>query len=129
MAIVEWREEMSVNNTLIDMQHKHLIGIINRLGEAMQQGKANVVLGGLIDELVSYTVKHFRDEERLFAASAYPHTDKHREKHVALVAKVEEFQKGFAAGRASMSISVLNFLKDWLTEHIMKTDKTYMPYL
>jgi hemerythrin len=35
----------------------------------------------------------------------------------------------FLAGKAELSGEVLAFLMDWLTEHILCTDKSYSPYL
>ena len=32
-------------------------------------------------------------------------------------------------GTATVSMDLLTFLKDWLVQHIMGTDPTYLPYL
>jgi len=110
MAIFQWQENMSVGNLTIDTQHKQLVNIINKLGDAMQQGKAADVINDIVRELVGYTVRHFRDEELLFAATDYPHTALHKEKHQILVGKVKQLEADLAAGRTSVSVAVLNFL-------------------
>lgn len=129
MAIFAWTEDMSVGNLTIDMQHKELVKLVNRLADAMQTGTANAAMSGILNELVSYTVKHFRDEEKIFSATAYPGAAAHKEKHKYLVSKVQELQKGLQNGQVAISVVTLQFLRDWLVEHIMKTDKTYSSYL
>jgi len=129
MALITWTSNMSVGNDRIDREHQELIAIINRLADAMQQGSANQIVGGIINELVMYTIRHFSDEERLFSATAYPAVDAHKEKHKFLIDKVQQLKADYAAGKVAIGVPLLQFLKDWLMEHIMKTDKTYMPYL
>jgi len=129
MPIITWDATMSVGNAKIDRQHQELVRIINQLGDAMQQGNANQVIGKIIDELVTYTVFHFGEEERMFAATAYPHTDAHKDKHRFLVDKVQQVKTDFAAGKVAIGVPLLHFLREWLVEHIMKTDKTYSSYL
>jgi hemerythrin len=40
-----------------------------------------------------------------------------------------DFQKRYQAGQVALSVEMMNFLKDWLTNHIVETDKRYIPYL
>ena len=129
MPLIVWSQNLSVGNDRIDREHQELISIINRLADAMQQGSANQVIGGIINELVNYTIRHFSDEERLFCATAYPAADAHKAKHKFLVDKVQQLKADYAAGKVALGVPLLQFLKDWLMEHIMKTDKTYTPYL
>jgi hemerythrin len=35
----------------------------------------------------------------------------------------------FEAGEITSPIQISNFLKDWLSKHILQTDKAYGPYL
>ena len=39
-------------------------------------------------------------------------------KHQDFTAKVGEFKQGFGEGRLGLSVSVMNFLSDWLRSHI-----------
>ena len=49
----------------------------------------------------------------------------HRAEHEKLTKQVVDFQRDFRAGKIALSISLMNFLKTWLTEHIMGADKKY----
>ena len=47
----------------------------------------------------------------------------HKTEHVKFVQAVGDFKKKFDTGSAAVSVEIMNFLRDWLTTHIMKTDK------
>jgi len=44
-VLFEWKDAYSVSNTLIDGQHKVLIGLLNSLHAAMREGKGRDVSG------------------------------------------------------------------------------------
>ncbi|MBT8341688.1 MAG: bacteriohemerythrin [Desulfatitalea sp.] len=128
MAIVKWSEDLSVNVREIDKQHQKLVSLINSLGDAMRERRAKEVVGSVIQELADYALTHFLTEEKYFDKYGYPDLVKHKNEHDAFVEKVSKFQKDFDAGRLALSINMLNFLKDWLINHIRGTDKKYSAF-
>jgi hemerythrin-like metal-binding protein len=58
----------------------------------------------------------------------YSDYEKHKTEHEALVNKVEDYVGQVAAGRSSISLSLMGFLKEWLVNHIMKSDRDYMEF-
>ena len=129
MAFFEWKPEYSVGIASIDGQHKKLIGMLNRLFEAMSTGTGDKVLGDILKELVQYVATHFKMEEDLMKAHAYPEYEEHKKKHDAMTIKVVELRRTFQAGTAKLTIPVSNFLKDWLQKHILETDQRYSSFL
>jgi len=128
MALIQWNDSLSVKVAEIDQQHKRLIAMINELHDAMKQGKGKDVLGKIINGLSSYAVMHFSTEEKYFDRFGYPETESHKKKHVAFVKKVLEFKDGFEKGELNLTLNVMNFLSDWLKNHIMGTDKKYSQF-
>ena len=123
MALITWSNMLSTGIGEQDTQHKKLIDMINQLNDAMQAGKGSEVLGKVLSELVNYTVFHFGYEEKLMSEHGYTDTPAHKAEHVKFVQTVGDFKKKFDAGNAVISVEIMNFLRDWLTSHIMKTDK------
>jgi hemerythrin len=41
------------------------------------------------------------------------------------VKKVKDFKEGFDDGRMMLSIEIIDFMKDWLLNHIQGSDKKY----
>jgi hemerythrin len=126
MAIITWSSELSVNVKEIDDQHKKLIEMMSSLHEGMLQGKGKVALAKILQDLAEYTVYHFATEERYMRKYGYVHLDPHKEEHEDFIKKVNEFIEGYRANHLGLSIEVMNFLKEWLTEHIKGSDKGYV---
>ena len=49
--------------------------------------------------------------------------------HQALIAKVVDFQTRFQAGKMGITVSLLQVLKQWLSEHILGADLLYGQFL
>jgi hemerythrin len=126
--LIQWSESLSVKIAEIDGQHKKLIDLINELNEAMGQGKGRTVIGKIVEGLVSYTEYHFRTEERYFDLFGYPEKISHKKEHTAFVARVTAFKDDLAKGKIALSIEVMNFLSDWLRNHIKGVDMKYSPF-
>jgi len=129
MAFLAWDESYTVGVESIDKQHGILIGILNELHDAMLKGKARSVIGPLLIRLVQYTHEHFAAEEALLKRSDYPDLEQHLEKHHRLIEKVDAFVAQHESGEISINIPLMNFLRDWLNDHIRNTDKEYGPWL
>jgi hemerythrin len=114
----------SVGVKEIDDQHKRLIDLANLLNDQMGAGKGRAVLDKVFNELVSYTQGHFATEERLMAQHGFSQSDRHKEEHRKLVATVADLKKKHDGGDNVLTAQVMTFLRDWLTKHILNTDKT-----
>ena len=127
--LMTWTDDLSVGIRLIDEQHKVLLGLINELHAGMRDRKSDIVLVGVVERLKDYTVKHFGQEEEYFERYGYPETKGHKELHHKLVQQVLDFEAGLKSGQAKVTMDIMRFLKDWLVQHIMGTDKRYSEFL
>jgi hemerythrin-like metal-binding protein len=125
----EWKKEYCVGIESIDAQHQQLFAIGRELYEAMSAGRGKASLALVLDRLVQYAAVHFVHEERLMRMYDYPDSLKHKLQHDELTKKVLKFQKDFEGGMASMTVQLLEFLRDWLEGHIRVSDFAYVPYL
>jgi len=129
MALLTWDKKYSVGVKTLDGQHTVLFGLLNDLHGAMLKGQAAGLTGTLLHKLVDYTHTHFKDEEAMMAAAKYPGLADHRLKHRDLIKQVEEYSARYDRGEITVNLQLLNFLRDWLTNHIQKTDHEYGPWL
>jgi hemerythrin len=125
MGIVDWTDKYSVAIESIDNDHKQLIGIINQLFNAMTKGEGAKVISPLVDELQKYTVYHFNREETFFRMTNYPNAFQHNQEHALFIQKVKEFKTKIGSGNTTFSPDLLNFLRDWLLNHITNVDAMY----
>ena len=129
MELFTWSDKYSVNIKDIDNQHKNLISIINELYSAMSLGKGRDVLGKTLQALIVYTRTHFAAEERLMNIHGYQEYSMHKPEHEKFIEHIFDFQKRFQEGNTIISIELMYFLKDWLSNHILVSDKKYSPFL
>jgi hemerythrin len=125
----EWKQNYSLGHGAIDSQHQRLFELANHLHAAMTQGKGKDKVSETLRNLVDYTKTHFANEESLMQTHHYPDYAHHKADHDALTERVTAFQKEFAAGHVQMSVELLQFLKDWLTNHIGETDRKVAVFL
>ncbi len=127
--IMRWSDSLSVGIDSIDGQHKVLIDLINTLFREMNSGNGKQAISSALSKLIEYTGSHFAFEEDLFEKHNYEGNDAHKEIHKKLVAQVVDFQTQFESGKKDISLELMEFLKDWLIEHIKGTDKKYSSFL
>jgi len=129
MPIMTWNSSLATGIPSIDAQHQQLVQYLNDLFDAMTKQQGKDVTGKVLENLVAYTVKHFAHEEQFFTKTGYPDRVAHIAEHEKLKAQVGEFGQKFAAGQATVNAELMNFLRTWLTTHIMQSDKRYAPHL
>ncbi len=129
MTFFRWDQRFALGITRIDQQHQKLVELTNRIYESMKSGKGNQAIAPILTELSQYTQTHFATEEELFLRYGYPGYLDHKQEHDLLVQQVKRMQIQLQQGSSGMSIKLANFLKAWLIDHIMKTDREYVPYL
>ena len=126
--LMPWGEKLKIGIDQIDEQHKELVKMVNELHRAMKMKMGAREAGQILTRLADYTVYHFKNEEDLFEQHKYADREAHKAYHDKLVAQVLEFKKEFDGGRAALSMDLMHFLTDWLRNHILKTDKAYVPF-
>jgi hemerythrin-like metal-binding protein len=127
---IQWSDAaMSVGIAEIDEQHKVLVSMINELNEAMRSGRGKDALGDMIRGLKDYAAFHFAHEEKLMTAHEFPGYLAHKARHREFVKQVVDFEKEFKSGKAALTMEIMQFLKDWLVEHIQGTDRGYTKHM
>ena len=129
MVLMQWVEDLEVHNSTVDGQHRQLVDALNELADAVEAGRGAEQLQLTLDFLVIYADMHFSDEENLMRNGGYPDLEPHIAQHRAFMAKAEDLRAQAAAGFATLDVALLEFLKDWLMNHIMQQDKAFESYL
>ena len=61
----------------------------------------------------------------MMAAANYPGLADHKLKHRELIKQVEDYVLSYDKGDIALNVKLLNFLNDWLVNHIQKVDMAY----
>lgn len=117
-----WKEEYSVNVKQLDDQHKFFLGIMDKCYEAIQEKKE---LKKTINELIEYADLHFKTEERYFDEFQYDGAAEHKQAHQDLRDKIKLILLKNEADQTKKAFEFLDFLEDWLVDHLANMDKKY----
>jgi len=129
MPLIEWNEMYSIGIEIIDEQHKKFFSIINILFDAMKEGRGDELVLPVLKELQDYVIHHFQSEETWMKMCDYPYIDKHKLEHQDAVKMVNKFVMEYERGKQDVIIDMLKFLSAWLQDHILETDREYIPFL
>lgn len=126
-----WKEDMSVGVAQLDDDHKGLISILNRLGEALhEEGETRAATALGFRALSQYMRMHFAREEHAMRAADYPGLAGHHPQHVDFIEEMTDMAARFEAGSdEDLLEDLVLYLRDWLITHIMVEDMAYKPFL
>ncbi|MVX67211.1 bacteriohemerythrin [Clostridium chromiireducens] len=123
--ILNWNNTFAVGNNNIDEQHKELFYRLNKLLEAMKEGKGKGEVITTLDFLEEYVVKHFTDEEEIQRKNNYPKLNIQHKQHEEFKNDLKELRRTFESTGIS-SLFVINTqqkMVKWCKDHIMSSDK------
>lgn len=126
MTLMPWDEKkFDVHVPKMNAQHHGLVDVMNKLYDRAAAKAPKAELSKLITELKQRTVQHFRDEEALLASVNYPQLESHKSIHAQLLEDFGKHSNAFETGPGVVAAEFFNFLKLWLTAHIMHIDRKY----
>ncbi|MDY3939741.1 MAG: bacteriohemerythrin [Spirochaetia bacterium] len=130
--MIEWKDQFSVKNEELDMQHQKLFVLVNHILESMKTEKANdtTFINDILNQLYDYTQYHFKAEEKKFSGTQYPFSAAHVKAHRDFTDKVREM----AANKektvpALNAINIAQTANKWIMEHVIRFDKGYSQYI
>jgi len=124
-----WDHRYSVNIAEMDHQHQRLFRMVAELEHALRTGRADSIIDEVLEKVIQHTISHFAAEEDLMQQHGFPGLAAHRNEHQMLAQKLAQFNLSNMAGRPDIAAAFLDFLQDWLRDHILKTDKEYSEFL
>ncbi len=117
-----WKPEYSVGVAEIDAQHRYLFELWQMLDSIKEeQGNLRSRRQALVS-LLDYIDLHFTTEEACYRE--HPRYEEHRRIHRAFVDRVHEFERDMEEDHLDMP-AMVDFLRDWLIDHIVNTDIRY----
>lgn len=138
---IVWTEELHTDFPTIDLQHKKIIDIANNLHSTLGSDTLQQALKSHLSQLKSYSIVHFRFEEKILKTHNYSLLNEHECLHDAYVGELINLEKIFSKLEKrpsqiitsqeleSFSWDVLKFVSKWWLHHILVEDKKYIDYL
>lgn len=125
--MVVWKDEFCIGVNEIDEEHKQLFIIANEIYELLNNDliidKYDQIVS-IINNLKDYTIKHFADEEAHMLRSGYRKFLSHKAAHIDFIEKINAVDLDkIDNGQNQYLIEIMNFVCNWLVEHILTEDK------
>jgi hemerythrin len=124
-----WDESLSVDGGEIDEEHRRLVDLFNILSSSVVAGDSPEYIEAVLEELITCTIWHFRHEERLMLMYKYDGLEEHKDEHNDLIDSVRELQQKFQKENKLLTDEDIEYLEDWLTQHILGQDMRLGFYL
>ncbi len=128
MGWITWDQTLELGNAMMDAEHRQLVELVNQLAKAIINRVSADAYEALLNDLLRHAQEHFADEERLMTEHRYPFADEHRAEHQRLIKDFKEHRTKFG-GNGELSISLLYFFDQWLTRHILGSDRDLAGFL
>ncbi|HBE03794.1 MAG: hypothetical protein A2096_15920 [Spirochaetes bacterium GWF1_41_5] len=128
MPIFEWDKDFEVTVETFNEQHRYLVSLINNLYNEMKAGKGSAYMEKLLDELVVYAASHFQNEEEMMDKHQFPELEIHRNEHENFKSRLKELCKNYYNKKSKLEIETFQFLKNWLSRHILGLDQKYSEF-
>ncbi|BCG65248.1 MAG: two-component system, sensor histidine kinase and response regulator [Methyloprofundus sp.] len=125
---MQWTDKLSVGIDEIDADHKVMFQLFH---EAYLLSQTNPDAGQLCCfavELIDYAEAHFRREEAIMSASAYPFCKNHFAIHEQLLKQARQQCVLVTSGQQTV-VDFVIFLRNWLCDHILGTDQRMAAYV
>ncbi len=129
MALMDWHPEFGVGVRAIDAQHRRLVEILNTLHDGVCCHAGKEALDNTLLELVAFTEFHFREEEELMRKHRFPGYEQHKREHERLTRQVIDFRNEFLADRSALDMELMSFLRQWLENHMLKSERAYRVFV
>ncbi len=124
--MIEWEDKYSVGISMIDEEHKKLIGILNKAIFAKEHNDNPEEIKEVLREMTKYALTHFATEETYMNEFNYPEYQDHKEEHRDFSIETIAYRDKVIKGDYQIANEILEYLKWWLINHIQDTDKKYV---
>src|SRR5690349_9881008 len=127
---INWKDSFKIGITEIDEQHRELFSRLDKLENALRDGKGSEIVISTFHFLDNYVQRHFRAEEELQELYRYPHRAMHAAEHAVFRKRLKELEERLTIEDPSENLAVHTraFLTQWLITHVTSLDKELTGY-
>lgn len=128
----KWKDRYNLNISEIDSQHRKLFEIGARAYDlAMVDDSYDHYdeIVSILQELLDYTEYHFNFEERLMESYKYDGYGAQKQEHGFFISKIRAMiSKDIDSDQKKAVTEVIDFLSEWISSHILFSDRKYAAY-
>jgi hemerythrin-like metal-binding protein len=123
MSLFKWSNAHTIYVPEIDAEHRAIYRLGDELHKALLAGAEPAQLKPIVANLLESAEQHFRQEERLMRAIHYDALAWHKRQHDAARKRAKALAKDIEDGDTAASGELLQFLSDWMRDHMAVADR------
>ncbi len=136
--IIEWNDQLAIDNSIIDEDHKFLIAKITGLLDSIHRGDEKDAILRQLHVIKLFSEEHFKREEELQKAARFPDAERHKAIHVnlldVLIFNIKRMMVDYSVNDGGESVArrlqaIEKFLYKWLINHIQVEDAKMKPFV
>tara|TARA_R110000868_G_scaffold52742_10_gene166223 strand:- start:3608 stop:4054 length:447 start_codon:yes stop_codon:yes gene_type:complete len=130
MLQFQWVPEFETGIDVVDSQHKRIFEYLLEVDRAIRLQDPDVVKQ-IARSLIDYSISHNAFEETLMERASYPILAAHSKVHEAFRNRALAYDQRLENGEDCFKVAkeVRSDIGLWLTNHIQRDDKDYVPYV
>lgn len=131
IELLPWSDALKIGIPMVDDEHHGLVNAMNELHALLVLGHERQGCQEALVAMTEYVHTHFAHEEALMAETGFPRLEAHRELHRHFAEHVAELNATCpapAADAKNKADDLLNYLRDWLINHILGADVIFAAY-
>ncbi len=127
--MITWKDDYLLGIEHIDKQHQELFKIAGDIHELIKNefitDKYDRIIK-LLAELKDYTIFHFTSEEEYMASIGYRKLLSHKVEHNDFIEKINSVDlEKIDMDHEQYLLEILEFVLNWIADHILQTDRAY----
>jgi len=126
---LQWHDELSVGNDVIDNDHKRLIETVNQAKSGFHE-KNHEKLVAAFEELSTFGSLHFKRVELTASKVGYPKVKNLQDSHIKLHIKMCKIREQIGSSWSDDIANLfMTLLRDWLIQHVIKENLLMKPWM
>lgn len=130
MQQFQWLPEFETGIEVVDAQHMRIFEYLLEVDRAIRLEETDSIQH-VVRSLIDYSISHNAFEETLMEQAEYPILAAHAKVHEAFRNRALAYEKRIEQGEDCIKVAkeVRSDIGLWLTNHIQRDDKDYVPYV
>lgn len=125
MPLLNWEQEYSVNEEVLDHHHQELFDLLNTVYENVMNSREVDCVLPIIDRLSEYTRYHFSAEEQYMREKGFHGIDDHIARHKEFTHTIETLKTHYHDNDLDVTRELIIVLGEWLLHHVLRDDMMY----
>lgn len=122
MSLIEWRDEFRVGIVSVDMEHRDLIELINKVHAMMGEGATHKQVTLSLADIFAQISAHFALEEKFMRDMEYEHYPSHKDDHEKLLDEICDIMDRVEDDGRYDEARLSGELERWFIEHFKTHD-------